>query len=357
MSRFDPSNFQKSTQPDSGELLSELVSLFSISIMSVLFGIKTFNVQFKYLSYSRWLVLTLYILSWSFTMSAAIFASTNNGNYMSCFLSEMTCDIFYSGTKIVIYCWLIEKVWVVSASRESRWKTISYRFHIFLLTPYIAIFTLMIIFHIAELEETGMCIIGLQPIASIPLLIYDFVFNMYMTILFVRPLVHTGDGVRVNWKESRLHHVARRTLVASIVSLLVSLANIMALTILNGRERGVLCLSCCIIDVTINVITIHWVTNTGKISSKLSKNVNSNATYPNTHHLDNRDVKEENQLPMDRFSMDDAVPSYYDAIAIHHGYETRFNGYKNTIEEDCVSESRRSSIQESQSSRKSLTKR
>lgn len=28
---------------------------------------------------------------------------------------------------------------------------------------------------------------------------------------------------------------------------------------MNGRERGVLCLTCCTVDVTINVITIHWV--------------------------------------------------------------------------------------------------
>lgn len=80
-----------------------------------------------------------------------------------------------------------------------------------------------------------------------------------MTILFVKPLMRLGKGVRGDWRSSRLHEVAQRTLIASIVALLVSFANVLALTILNGRERGVLCLTCCTVDVTINAITIHWV--------------------------------------------------------------------------------------------------
>ncbi|KAJ8658391.1 hypothetical protein O0I10_005743 [Lichtheimia ornata] len=244
-------------QPDGSELASKLVSLLSISVMSILFGIKTFNVQFKYLTYSRWLVLTLYIISWGFTCAATLFVSTNNQNLLSCFLSEMACDIFYSATKIIIYGWLIEKVWVVSSVRKSRWKTKSYRIHMMLLAPYSGIAAIMIVFHIAEIEESGICIIGLKPVASIPLLI----FNLYFTILFVLPLIRIGRSVQTDWKSSRLHEVALRTLAASTVCLFVSFANILALVILNGRERGVLCLTCCTVDVTINVITIHWVTS------------------------------------------------------------------------------------------------
>jgi hypothetical protein len=87
-----------------------------------------------------------------------------------------------------------------------------------------------------------------------------------MTILFVKPLMYTTTTreIRVDWKSSRLHDVTRRTLVASIVALLVSFANVLTLTILDGRERGVLCLTCCTVDVTINVVTIHWVTRRNK---------------------------------------------------------------------------------------------
>ncbi|KAI9312604.1 hypothetical protein BX666DRAFT_2030926 [Dichotomocladium elegans] len=265
-------------QPDSSELASKIVSLLSITVMSILFGIKTYNVQFKYLTYSRWLVLVLYIISWGFTCAATLFVTTNNGNQLSCYLSELACDIFYSATKIIIYCWLIEKVWVVSSVRKSRWKTKSYRLHVGLLLPYSAIAVLLIAFHIAEIDqENSHCIIGLQPIASIPLLVYDFIFNLYFTILFVKPLLQIGRNVQSDWKQSRLHDVALRTLAASTVCLLVSFANILALVILNGRERGVLCLTCCTVDVTINVATIHWVTSspvgkTNKDQSYAAKN-------------------------------------------------------------------------------------
>lgn len=66
-------------QPDGGELASQLVSLLCITVMVILFGIKTYNVQFKYLTYSRWLVIQLYVLSWGFTVAAMLFVSTNNG--------------------------------------------------------------------------------------------------------------------------------------------------------------------------------------------------------------------------------------------------------------------------------------
>ncbi|KAI7859390.1 hypothetical protein BDC45DRAFT_214254 [Circinella umbellata] len=275
---MDPSYFDPVPQPDGGELASKIVSLLSIGAMSVLFGIKTFNVQFKYLTYSRWLVLVLYIISWGFTCAGMLFVTTNNGNSLSCFLSEMACDIFYSATKIVIYMWLIEKVWVVSSVRQSRWKTKSYRLHMIFLSPYIAIAALLIVFHIAKIEESGVCIIGLEPVASIPLLVYDFIFNLYFTILFVKPLMKIGRSVEMDWKNSRLHEVALRTLAASTVCLLISFANILTLVVLNGEERGVLCLTCCTVDVTINVITIHWVTTnpTGKTSKEHNNVSNSN---------------------------------------------------------------------------------
>lgn len=78
--------FISSIHPDWGEIASKLVSLLSITIMTILFGIKTYNVQFQYLTYSRWLVLALYIMSWGFTCAATLFVSTNNGEFLVPFL-------------------------------------------------------------------------------------------------------------------------------------------------------------------------------------------------------------------------------------------------------------------------------
>ncbi|KAL7310986.1 hypothetical protein PS15m_008810 [Mucor circinelloides] len=251
----------QSSQPDGPEIAAKLVSLFSVTLLSALFGVKTYNVHFKYLSYSKWLILALYVFSWSFTTISMLLVTTNNKNYTSCFLSIMVCDIFYSGTKITIYAWLIEKVYVVSSIRETRWRSRAYRFHLCLMLPYIAIFTLMLVFHVSEIDASGICIIGLQSVASLPLLIYDFLINFYMTIFFVRPLMKLGAGVKVGWRASRLNEVALRTMVASVVCLVASFANVLALVLFNGRERGLVCLTCCTVDVTINVVTIHWVTS------------------------------------------------------------------------------------------------
>lgn len=68
-----------------------------------------------------------------------------------------------------------------------------------------------------------------------------------------------GSGKKIGWRDSRLNEVALRTLVASVVCLVASFANVFALVMLHGRERGLVCLTCCTVDVTINVITIHWV--------------------------------------------------------------------------------------------------
>lgn len=72
-------------QPDTSELASQLIALLSITVMMVLFGVKTFNVQYKYLTYSRWLVVYLYINSWLFTFAAIVLVTTNNGTSLLCF--------------------------------------------------------------------------------------------------------------------------------------------------------------------------------------------------------------------------------------------------------------------------------
>lgn len=68
----------QSSQPDGPEIAAKLVSVFSITLLSALFGVKTYNVHFKYLSYSKWLILALYLFSWSFTTISMLLVTTNN---------------------------------------------------------------------------------------------------------------------------------------------------------------------------------------------------------------------------------------------------------------------------------------
>ncbi|KAI9301181.1 hypothetical protein BJ944DRAFT_271871 [Cunninghamella echinulata] len=251
--------------PEWGEFSSQIVTLIGLTFTCTLFGIKTYRINYKTLTYARILVVSLYICTWAFTASSAVLAYTNNGNPTSCFFSIMVCDLFYAGTKLIIYLWLIERAFIVSGCRTRRVDNWMYRFHIFLMTPYVGIFALMINYHNAISVPTGECYIGLKPIANIPLLVYDTVFNLYMTILFVIPLIRVGRGANANWKNSRLYSLTKRTLIASTVCLVASFANAFSATILHGEQRGYLCMMCCTIDVTINICTIHWVTNPSKV--------------------------------------------------------------------------------------------
>ncbi|KAI9491874.1 hypothetical protein BDB00DRAFT_468471 [Zychaea mexicana] len=251
---------QQATGPDSLEIMSELVSLACLTIMASALGAKTKRERLVNLTYGRTLVFLVYILSWAFSVTSMVSVSTNNFNYTSCTLAMMSCDVFYAGSKIVMYAWLIERVHLVTAVRTTRLKSWQYRFHIVLLLPYVAIFVLMLTFRNIYLLDTGECIIGLQWVASIPLMCYDFVLNLYLTYLFVIPLINVSRSTtcRSTWKETRLYKLTKRTLIASLVCLLVSLANVLSVVITRGHMRGLVCLTCCTLDVTINVVTIHW---------------------------------------------------------------------------------------------------
>jgi hypothetical protein len=73
------------------------------------------------------------------------------------------------------------------------------------------------------------------------------------------PLMSVGLTSRANWKRSRLYKLARRTLVASIVSLLISFANVLVVVITHGHERGLVCLTMCTLDVTVKLFFILFV--------------------------------------------------------------------------------------------------
>ena len=67
----------------------------------------------------------------------------------------------------------------------------------------------------------------------------------------MRPLMSVGRNSRMDWKRSRLYRLARRTLVASLVCLIVSFVNVVVVVITAGHERGLVCLTMCTVDVTV----------------------------------------------------------------------------------------------------------
>lgn len=137
-----------------------------------------------------------------------------------------------------------------------------YKVNLILMCPYLLIVALMIIFRVHTLNEHGQCLIGLLRPAALPLILYDMFLSIWLTGLFIRPLVSSTSMLQGPSK-GRLRDVARRTLIGALTALALSSANIFTLVYFEGNERGLVCLSCCTADVTLNAITIHWVTSRG----------------------------------------------------------------------------------------------
>lgn len=88
--------------------------------MSVLFGRKTAGTKLSTVNYARGLVVSLYIISWTFSLIAAMLVQTNNFNVISCTMSVYMCITLYAISKIIIYLFLMEKVYVVTAVGTTR---------------------------------------------------------------------------------------------------------------------------------------------------------------------------------------------------------------------------------------------
>ncbi|KAF9203923.1 hypothetical protein BGZ49_005895 [Haplosporangium sp. Z 27] len=275
-----------------------MVSLFSISLMSTLFGRKTSGTKMSNINYARGLVISLYIISWAFTTIAAVLTSTNVGNIVSCTISVFVCLSLYACSKIIIYLFLIEKVYIVSCVNTLRKDTLLYRINIFLLTPYTVILVLMILNRVAVIDNNEVCFIGLKPTASITLILYDIFLSCWLTILFIRPLVSSKSGLQGPSK-GKLRQVARRTFIGSVIALVLSSANVFTLVYFRGYEDSVICLLSCTLDVTLNACTVHWVTSrargshpTEKAGSRGVQGSNAvNHNHNNNHYVQNGSEK------------------------------------------------------------------
>ncbi|KAF9565957.1 hypothetical protein EC968_003987 [Mortierella alpina] len=294
-------------RPNIATVVSLLVSLLAISLLSVLFGRKTSGTSMANINYARGLVIGLYVISWSFTTIAAILTSTNTGNITSCTLSIFVFLSLYTASKIIIYLFLIEKAYVVSSVATTRMQTTLYRINILLLTPYTIILVLMILNRVAVIDENDQCFIGLKPLASIVLILYDIFISCWLTTLFIRSLMSTNPILQ-GPSQGKLRQVVRRTLIGSVIALILSSSNIFTFVYYRGYEDSVLCLLSCTLDVTLNACTVHWVTSRARGSSpteKASRGVTNQTTQNATTH------NERSALPTDTH-VSVTVESYHD---------------------------------------------
>ncbi|TLD29197.1 hypothetical protein PspLS_03459 [Pyricularia sp. CBS 133598] len=147
---------------------------------------------------------------------------------------------------------------------------------------YVIIIIMNFIFRV-NFYDDGTCVIGQSRFVLIPLIAFDAFINIYLTILFLIPLlrlysVHLkvrrpytlvlhSAKMAYTAPNLRLRRLAFRTFVGTCCTLASSVTNMTVLMILNG-ESSWLCFIACNSDVLFSALVIQWVTASDQTGSK-----------------------------------------------------------------------------------------
>ncbi|KAJ6518000.1 hypothetical protein C8R47DRAFT_1205086 [Mycena vitilis] len=250
--------------PSSGlQALTAMINLLGITILTFFFSRRllgdgmTLRQAWSRLSWARGCILLVFLDSYLFLFSTALlmFGVGLQMNKTACAAGIYLCVLFYSSSKVLIYAFLTEKVYIVWDTTRPRMRSPVYLICLGTVLLYGVVVIIMVIGRVEEFRHgDGACVIGLKRIASIPLLTYDLYINVLLTTLFLWPLLRSRHS------SARLRSVATRTLVASGVALTTSTINITVLTIMKGHQLGWVCLSSCGADMIFNASALFWVT-------------------------------------------------------------------------------------------------
>ncbi|KAF8903647.1 hypothetical protein CPB85DRAFT_1226325 [Mucidula mucida] len=217
----------------------------------------------KEIPWPRLCILLIFLDSWAFLFSSGIitFGVGLESNPTTCAVAIYICVFFYATSKCLIYCFLIEKVhvvWSPTAGVRRRHSRI-YMICAVTVALYVVVIVTMIIGKVTFFRgHDGACIIGLKPYSTIMLLSYDMYINVFLTSLFLWPLLRCNMNPRVR-------NVALRTLIAASVALTTSTVNMVVLTLMKGHQLGWVCLGSCGADVIFNALALFWVTRSGDV--------------------------------------------------------------------------------------------
>ncbi|KAK7184371.1 hypothetical protein PSPO01_09405 [Paraphaeosphaeria sporulosa] len=202
----------------------------------------------------------IYCDSFVFVFVTAILSKGFNLNVLNiCRSIIILCLVCYMSTKVFIYLFLVEKAYIVRGRRQPRLKDKLYLFNFFgMIYTFYLLSPLTYPSRFAYIDEKGACIVGMKRIAMIPLLSFEILVNVYLTSLFILPVLKTSS-FRHNISVA-LRAIARRTFLCSCATLTSSVVNITILMALQG-EPGWICMMCCNADILFSVLVLHWVSS------------------------------------------------------------------------------------------------
>ncbi|KAK1970329.1 hypothetical protein LY78DRAFT_260618 [Colletotrichum sublineola] len=268
--REDPTGLHL-TEPLGGTIMSLIICLVSISIISGFFAQRSAAFKnWRRIPFVVWLMFAIYADSYLFVFVTAIlqFALGVNRNIRICDGAILLCLVCYITTKVLIYLFLVEKAHIIRGAARPRLKSKLYIFNSFIMLGIYAIIAILnFVFRITRIDH-GQCYIGMQKVSMIPLISFDAVVNIYLTILFLIPLkrLYSFKHCSKTPANTRLRNVALRTFIGALCTLTSSVVNLTVLMVLGG-EPGWVCLMCCNSDVLFSAIVIQWVTNKDNVAT------------------------------------------------------------------------------------------
>ncbi|KAJ7067526.1 hypothetical protein C8F01DRAFT_668985 [Mycena amicta] len=233
------------------------------------------------LTWPRLCTLLIFVDSYLFMFSSGIlvFGVGLQMNKTACAAGIYLCVLFYTSSKILIYAFLTEKVYIVWNTNRPRLRSPVYLICIITVGLYSAVVLAMLFGRIDQFRPgDGACVLGLKPTASLPLLSYDLYINILLTALFLYPLFRSQHS------STSLRRVAIRTLLASAVALTTSTVNIAVLTVMHGKQLGWVCLASCGMDVVLNAAALFWVTGGAGTREGISGNRNLSGSQTHSTH-------------------------------------------------------------------------
>ncbi|KAK1754568.1 hypothetical protein QBC47DRAFT_402982 [Echria macrotheca] len=252
-------------EPIAGVIISVILAMLSLVIISSFLTQRFLAVKiWARLPFVQWLVFAIYADSFLFVFATAIlqFGFGVDESISVCEAAILLCLVCYVTTKL-IYLFLVEKAHIIRPTgKKPRLHSKLYLTNSFgMIGIYCGVVVLNFIYRITRVEN-GQCIIGMKKLAMIPLIAFDLLVNIYLTILFLIPLsgLYSFKNMRETRGNRRLRTVALRTFIGCVCTLISSIVNLTVLMALEG-EPGWVCLMCCNSDILFSAIVIQWVTS------------------------------------------------------------------------------------------------
>ncbi|KAL1630299.1 hypothetical protein SLS56_004971 [Neofusicoccum ribis] len=269
---------------------SMTLSVLTITLVAVCIDRFVRSVKaWKELPLPQWTLFSFYCLSFLFSSVSAIIKDLEpNTTRALCDASILVCLLFYLSAKVLQYHYLVERAHIVRADRTPRIKDKVYIFNcLFLILPYIGLVILNFYWRLGYINTEGICINGLEMQGLIPLLAFEILINIYMTLLYIFPFRKVLFKKQPLGPNSILQAMAYRTSIATCFMIFVTVGNLIGLMVLHG-EPVWLCFICCTGDVAICVMLLHWVTKNDRERRgfQFSEELNQGLKLRPTHYDD-----------------------------------------------------------------------